>query len=77
MDNCKLIHQDSEVNEEFINTLCDEYESVFEYGYGRMKVSRGKVHDYLGMTLDYIVKGQVNITILDYIREVMECVYKA
>ena len=39
VENCKLIHQDSEVNDEFINTLHDEYESVFEDGYGKMKVS--------------------------------------
>ena len=29
VENCKLSHQESEVNEKFINTLCDEYESVF------------------------------------------------
>ena len=29
VDDCKLGHQDSEVNDGFINTLCDEYESAF------------------------------------------------
>ena len=57
MDNCKLIHQDSKVNYEFINTLRDEYESVFEDGSGKMKVTQGKVNDYLGITLYYSVKG--------------------
>ena len=33
VDDCKLIHQDIKVNDEFINTLRDEYESVFEDGY--------------------------------------------
>ena len=42
VDDWKLIHQDSEVNDEFINTLRDEYESVFEYGYGKMKWAKGK-----------------------------------
>ena len=28
VDDCKLIHQDSKVNDEFINTLPDEHESV-------------------------------------------------
>ena len=77
VDNCKLIHQDSKVNNKFINALCDEYESVFEYGYGKMKVSRGKVHDYLCMTLDYSVKLQVKITMLDYTNGIMEWIDKA
>ena len=37
-----------------------------------MKVHRGKVLEYLGMTLDYSVDGQVNITMLGYIKECIE-----
>ena len=40
-------------------------------------MSRVKVHEYLGITLYYSVKGQVNITILDYINEILECLDKA
>jgi hypothetical protein len=29
-------------------------------------IRRGKVHDYLRMTLDYFEKGKVKIKILDY-----------
>ena len=76
MDNCKLSHQDSEVNGKFINTLRDEYSSVFEDRSEKMKVSRGKVHEYLGMNLDYNVKGQFNIKILYYINEILECLDK-
>jgi hypothetical protein len=36
-----------------------------------MTVSRGKIHKYLGMTLDYIVPGQVKITMLDYVDEIL------
>ena len=54
VDDCKLIHQDSEVNDKFINTLGDEYESVFEDGSGKMKVIRGKLPEYLGMNLDLV-----------------------
>jgi hypothetical protein len=36
-----------------------------------MTVSRGKIHKYLGMTLDYTVRGQVKITMLDYIDEIL------
>ena len=55
----------------FINTLRDEYEILFEYGSGKIKMIQGKVNDYLGMNLDYGVKGQVNITILYYIKEIL------
>ena len=72
MDDCKLIHQGSEVNDKFIKTLRDEYKSVFEDGSRKMKVSQGKLHEYLGMSLDYSVKVKVGITILDYINEIME-----
>ena len=73
MDDCKLSYQDSEVNDEFINTLRDEYESVFEYGSVKMKVRTLKVNKYLGMTLDNSVKVQVKTTMLDYIKEILEC----
>lgn len=45
---------------------------VFEDGSGKMKVSRGKIHKYLGMTLDYSIKGQCKITMLDYIEETLK-----
>jgi hypothetical protein len=36
-----------------------------------MTVSRGKIHKYLGMTLDYTVRGQVKITMFDYVDEIL------
>jgi hypothetical protein len=32
---------------------------------------RGKVHDYLGMTLDYNCPGKVKITMIDYISNML------
>ena len=52
MDDCKLIHQNSKMTDEFINTLRDEYNSVFEDGPGKMKMNQVKVHEYPGMTLE-------------------------
>ena len=37
------------------------------YGDG-MQISRGKKHDYLGMNLHLSVKGQVTVTMLDYLK---------
>jgi len=55
MDDCKLSHLKSWVNDKIIKYLCQKYESIFEDGSGKMKVSRGKIHSYLGMMLDYTV----------------------
>jgi hypothetical protein len=54
-----------------IEYLRQEYESIFEDGSGAMPVSRGKIHKYLGMTLDYSVRGQVKITMLEYVNDIL------
>jgi hypothetical protein len=60
-----------------IGYLQQEYEGIFEDGSGAMTVSRGKIHKYLGMTLDYRVPGQVKITMLDYDDEILAAFDKA
>ena len=42
-----------------------------------MQVNRRKVHKYLGMTLDFTTVGQVNITMLDYIDEILDAFEKS
>ena len=42
-----------------------------------MMVSRGKVHKYLGTTLDYTVRGQVQITMIDFLDKVLIAFDKA
>ena len=37
-----------------------------------MKVTRGKVHQYLGMQLDYSVKGKLKIDMVDYVKKSVE-----
>ena len=36
-----------------------------------MSVSRCKIHEYIGMTLDYTVCGHVRITMTSYIEEIL------
>ena len=36
-----------------------------------MKVSQGKIHQYLGMTLDLSTKGMVKISMIEYVKEVI------
>ena len=59
MDDCKLSHRRSKVYDQMIKWLRQEYESIFEDGLRKMTVSRGKVHKYLGMTLDYTSRVKV------------------
>ncbi len=54
-----------------IKYLRQEYESIFEDGSGAMTVSRGKVHKYLGMTLDYTVRKQVRVSMFNYVDEIL------
>ena len=39
---------------------------------GKIKPSRGKVHDYLGMTLDFATEGVVKIKMLDYVSKMLD-----
>jgi hypothetical protein len=48
-----------------------EYEHIFEDGSGKMTVSRGKVHKYLGMQLDYTIRGIVKISMLEFVDEIL------
>ncbi len=41
-----------------IDWIQAKYESIFEDDSGAMKVHRGKIHKYLGMSLNFSVKGQ-------------------
>ncbi len=55
-----------------IKWLQAEYESIFDDGSGVMKVHRGKVHKYLGMSLDFSHKGQCHVTMYDYLDGIRE-----
>jgi hypothetical protein len=77
VDDCKLSHHKTKVMYIIIEYLRQEYESIYKDGSGAVKVSRGKIHKYLGMTLDYTVRGQVKITMLDYVDEILTSFDKA
>ena len=77
VDDCKLSHLKRKVVDKIIKYLRKEYESIFEDGSGKMKVSRGKVHSYLGMTLDFTKKGEVKISMFDFVEEILTAFAKA
>ena len=66
VDDLKSSHVMPEVNDEFLVWLNEMYGKV-----GEVKATRGKVHDYLGMTLDFTNKGMVEINMCAYVDKVL------
>jgi hypothetical protein len=77
VDDCKIIHRKTKIMDIMIEYLRQEYESIFEDGSGAMPVSRGKIHKYLSMNLDYTPRGQVKITMFDCVDEILTAFDKA
>jgi hypothetical protein len=75
VDDCKVSHVDSKAVDEMIEWLRDNYEVIWDDGTGKIKVSRGKVHNSLGMILDYSVDGQCMVTMIPYIQDIL-VIYK-
>lgn len=63
-DDVKSSHHDPEVNANFAK-WCEEKYGSEELGHTR--VTRGKTHDYLGMTLDYATQGKLKVDMRDHI----------
>ena len=66
VDDVKSSHVNPKVNDSFIEWLKVEYGQL-----GEVKTSRGKKHDYLGMTLDYSVDGEVKIDMVEYVKKMV------
>jgi hypothetical protein len=71
VDDYKLSHHKKDIMDIMIEYLRQEYESIFEDGSGEMTVSRGKIHKYLGMNLDYTVRDKIKTTLFDYDDEII------
>ena len=65
VDDLKISHKDAAVNTQLIKALAKIYGP-------KMTVSRGKVHDYLGMDLDYSTAGSVKISMIKYLKNVID-----
>ena len=76
VDDCFLTGQTA-TNDAFVETLKEEYESVFEDGSGKLKVQRGKVLEYLGMTLDFTTAGQVKVSMFNFVDDLLRDYRKA
>jgi hypothetical protein len=67
VDDLKMSHVDPKVIDELIADIDQEYGKE-----APITKTRGKVHDYLGMTIDYREDGAVKITMIDYINNLLE-----
>ena len=67
VDDLKISHADSKVVDEVISSLRKEFGKV-----GELTVKRGKVHDYLGMTLDFSDENSVMVDMEKYLNEVLD-----
>jgi hypothetical protein len=68
VDDLKISHVKDEVIENVISTQSERYGKE-----APLVVTRGKVHDYLRMTLDFSVKGKVKEVIMkDYIQDMLD-----
>jgi hypothetical protein len=63
VDAVKLSHME----EGEVTKMIDWMESI----YGKMRVSRGKMHEYLGMTFNFVTPGEVKVNMIDYLKEVI------
>lgn len=66
VDDLKISHVDSAVVDHVIDLLDGEFGEEEP-----LSKSRGKVHDYLGMILDFSVDGAVTVDMTDYVRTVI------
>ena len=66
VDDLKISHKDSAVVDKVIASLSDKYGKV-----GEMTVKRGKIHEYLGMILDFSEESKFIVNIEEYIDEIL------
>ena len=69
VDDVKVSHKDEKVNKNFYEWCEKKYGSELN---GHVKVSEGKIHEYLAMKLDYTEKGKVKIDMKDYIKDMIK-----
>jgi hypothetical protein len=72
VDDLMSSHMDAKVNDDFAKWLDGMYGK-----HGPVKVVRGKVHEYLGMRFDFLVKEQVAVDMIEYMGSIVdECSVK-
>lgn len=73
MENLKILHVNTKVVTMVVNLLDGLYgQQIVDRKQVAITVHRGKVHEYLGMTLDYTESGVIKINMQDYVRKILD-----
>ena len=67
VDDVKVSHVDPKVVTQFLDWLDHMYGKL-----GAVTRTRGKIHEYLGMRLDYTRNGEVRIDMTDYVKKMLQ-----
>ena len=67
VDDVKSSHRDPKVNDQFEQWLQDNYGQ-----HGKVTSHCGKIHEYLGMEIDYTESGKVKFGMIKYVANMLE-----
>ena len=68
VDDLKASHVHENVLDQFVEWLKTKY----GLDVNKLKVHKGKIHDYLARNLDYTMKGQVRIDMIKYVKDMIK-----
>ena len=71
VDDLKVSHKKYQVVSHMVKWLKAKYEQLFDDGSGVMMITHGKIHDYLGMQLDFSMPREVKVTMIPYVKEIV------
>ena len=66
VDDLKVSHKEQPVLEDFLGNLRSEFGQE-----DKLAENTGLVHEYLGITIDYLIAGKVLFTMFDYLEDVI------
>jgi hypothetical protein len=72
VDDLFLGHEDPSVVSNFLDWLAQRYDTNDK----KLNLTRGPLHDYLGMNFDFSTKGDVRIDMIPYIKKIIEAFHE-
>ena len=66
VDDLKISHIDPNIVTEIVNKLDGEFGQITP-----LTVTRGKIHDYVGMTIDFSDSNRVRFTMIDFLQDII------
>ena len=77
VDNLKISHESSNVVTSILSKLDKKYgQEIVDGERAKLSITREKIHDYLGIILDYKESGAVKIDMTEYIEKNAYMIYQ-